>query len=359
MGADLVLLIASVLIDEKKGIKKLKSMKNKAESMGLLPLIEVHNFEEIKEVLKIKPKLLGINSRDLKSFKINRAYPFALRSIIDKDINVIYESGIRNYSDAFFAGSSGFKGVLVGTSIVKSGDVKSKITDIKNGFINGIKNHNDFYNKIFKTIYLAKKIVVKICGITNLNDAKIAVKNGADIIGFILAKSPRQIALDDAMAISSKIGKKVLKVLVVVDEFIESAVDAVKKGHFDAVQFHGDIDNEKAAGFNVNWYKAVRVSSKEDFNAGYSSPVILYDAFSKEAYGGTGKLIDDELLNYAVSNNIDLYLAGGINPDNVAEIIKKYKPLMIDACSGLESSPGKKDAQKIKKFFKEIKKSYE
>ncbi len=354
MGADLVLLIASVLL-ENRNLRKLKSMKERAESFGLTALIEVHSLEELKLVLKLKPKLIGINSRDLGSFKINRAYPVALKNLIDDKINVVYESGIRNYTDAFFAGSSGFKGILVGTSIVKSGDYVNKIAGIKNGFASGLKNQTGFYLKLFKKIYLDRKLAVKICGITNYEDAKLAVDRGAGIIGFILAKSPRQISLENAKEISRKIGGRVLKVAVVVDEYADEAAEAVCQGYFDAVQFHGDFDNDKCMSYNTNWYRAVRVASKEDFDAKYNCPIILYDAFSKEAYGGTGKGIDEELLEYAKGKGIDLCLAGGINADNVEDIVEKYSPLMIDVCSGLESGPGKKNRKNLIKFFKKIK----
>ena len=117
-GADLVLLIASIL-----SFEKLKIMKELAESLGLLPLIEIHNEEELEMVLKLNPKLIGINSRDLKTFKIDKNYAIALKSLIPEEINVIFESGIRNYTDSFFIGNSGFSGILVGTSIVKSNEI--------------------------------------------------------------------------------------------------------------------------------------------------------------------------------------------------------------------------------------------
>ena len=332
----------------------LKSMKDKAEELGMLPLIEVHNYDELKLILPLKPKLIGINSRNLETFKINRGYPIALKNIIDNTTYVVYESGIRNKTDAFFVGLSGFNGMLVGTSIVKSGIIIEKVKELREGFINGIKNQKDFYLKIFKKIYFDNKIVVKICGITNLEDANLAIEYGADIIGFILAKSPRQTNLDNVKTICKAIGNKVLKVGVVVDEFIEETAKAVKEGYLDAIQFQGNIDNDRATSYNVCWYKVIRPVNTSDFNYDYFSPIILYDTFTKELKGGSGKVMDKKLLDYTVKNNIDLYLAGGINPDNVKSIIKNYHPLMLDICSGIEEKPGKKDPVKLKKLFEEI-----
>jgi phosphoribosylanthranilate isomerase len=203
-------------------------------------------------------------------------------------------------------------------------------------------------------MFIEKKLVIKICGITNIQDAECAIKYGADAIGFIFAKSPRQIDINKAKNIASKLDNDVLKVGVVVDKYINQVVKGVKDGWLDAVQFHGDTDNDTAESFNVCWYKVIRVKEKEDFSKAYYSPMLLYDAFSKEAYGGTGKQIDSDLLEYAKSKDIDLYLAGGINPDNVKSIIKKYNPLLLDIATGLEKSPGIKDHEKIKKLFDEL-----
>lgn len=351
-GADMVLLIVSVLVDlTAKDLTLIKSMKDKAESLGMLPLIEVHNKEELDAILPLNPKLIGINSRDLKTFKINRGYPVGLRNLFPEGSYSVFESGIRNSTDSFFVGSSGFNAILVGSSIIKSGNIKEKISDLKSGFSTGMKNRNDFYTKIFYKMFVQQKTVVKICGITNIEDAKLAVEAGADAIGFIFAKSPRQVDFETAKQIAGVIGDRALKVGVVVNDAIEEVVKAVRDGWLDAVQFHGDIDNDTAASYNVCWYKAVRAATAEDFYLPYFSPLILFDAFSKEAYGGTGKQIDKELLDYAMSKDIPLNLAGGINPDNVNHILETYKPLMVDVSSGLEAKPGKKDPDKIKKFF--------
>lgn len=353
-GADIVLLIASVLINKNNDLSLLKTMIERCDNLGILSLIEVHDIEEMNLVLSLNPKIIGINSRDLKTFKINRAYPIALRSIACSPTSFVFESGIRNMIDSFFIGSSGFDSILVGTSIIKSNDIKKKVQDIVYGFKKGHNSPSRFYNELFKKIYIEKKVAVKICGITNTDDANLAIENGADMIGFIFADSPRKISVEKAKEICLSIDDSVLKVGVVVDENIEDVVKAVKEGWLDVIQFHGKISDEKAIELGVSWYNAVRVSKPDDFEKEYYTPIVLYDAFSENAYGGTGKRIDEKLLDHAKEQGKDLYLAGGINPENVKEIIEKYRPLMIDASSGLESSPGKKDPGKIRSFFKEI-----
>ncbi|OHD11013.1 MAG: hypothetical protein A2086_10105 [Spirochaetes bacterium GWD1_27_9] len=360
IGADMVLLIASIL-----PYQLLEKMKNKAESLGLTPLIEIHNEDELKKILPLKPKLIGINSRDLKTFKLDRNYPYALKKLIEEDniLNnyksfVVFESGIRNYTDSFFVANAGFSGILVGTSIIKSGELTEKILDLKNGFISGLQSKKRFYPEIFKKIYIDKKIVIKICGITNILDANYAIKEGVDILGFVFAESPRKIEINKAKEILSEIGDRVLKVGVVVSENIEEIVTLVKEGFLDAIQFHNDFTNDKCMSYNVCWYKATRVKENSDFDKQYYSPITLFDAFSKDAMGGTGKQIDPNLLLYAKEKNIPLCLAGGINPDNVKTIITEYHPILIDVSSGLEEKPGKKDFGKIDKFFSEVKFSF-
>ena len=175
-------------------------------------------------------------------------------------------------------------------------------------------------------------------------------------IGFILAKSPRQIEINKVKDIINKLNSKVLKVAVVVDEHIDEAVNAVREGWLDAVQFQGDVREDIIESLNISWYKVIRVNNRADFNqSNYYSPIILYDTFSKEVYGGTGKQIDDNLLEYAKNNDIDLYLAGGITPGNAKSIISKYNPLLIDIGSGVEKSPGIKDHDKIRRLFEELK----
>ncbi|MBN2545590.1 MAG: hypothetical protein JXB50_07325 [Spirochaetes bacterium] len=357
-GADMILLIASVLIDidKNRSTDLINKMKIKAEKLGMMPLIEVHNLEELNAVLTINPKVIGINSRDLKTFLIKRGYPFALKKNIDDSIYTIYESGIRNCTDSFFIGSSGFNGLLIGSSIIKSSNINEKISDIKKGFSCGILNRNRFYNELFYKIHIEKKLVVKICGITNLDDALIAVENGADIIGFIFAESPRKIDFYKAKEISLKLPDKILKVGVVVDKDINLLKTGVKEGWLDVIQYHGDFDNDFCQSFQTCWYKALRIKDENDLKLNYYSPIVLFDSFSKNAYGGTGKVINKKLLDYAKNNNIDIYLAGGINPENVREIIDKYKPLLIDISSGVEEYPGKKSKEKIKKLFYEINK---
>ena len=206
---------------------------------------------------------------------------------------------------------------------------------------------------------------VKICGITNLEDAHHAVESGADELGFNFYKeSPRYISPEDAKRIVGKLPRKVVKVGVFVNESQEDVVQITKFVGLNGIQLHGDESDvyiaelkEKTRSFVI---KAFRVSST--FQASdaldWDMDYPLFDAYSPQEYGGTGQTFDLE----NVSSDIYLcfphqaYLAGGLTPDNVAEAVRTVQLLYaVDVASGVESSKGKKDPAKVTAFIKAAK----
>ena len=147
--------------------------------------------------------------------------------------------------------------------------------------------------------------------------------------------------------------------VVVLDSDQPSLPDEIKTyldlGLLDAVQFHGREKPGDCYGLAFPYYKAVRVKDRSDIGkmASYRCPRVLVDTYTPGKAGGTGKRIPDDLV-MGIKENHPLWLAGGIGPENVRDIVAKFKPELIDASSLLESSPGKKDHRKIKKLFEEI-----
>ncbi len=351
VGADIVLLIAAILDD-----RSLLEMNQYAVELGLSVIIEVHNREELDRVLCLNPSIIGINSRNLDTFEIDRNYPHALKHLIDEKIKVIYESGIRDKYDSYFCGVSGFNGLLIGTSIVKSSSVKNSICEIIEGFKKGLDNQSNFFLKIFNNIYNQKKPFIKVCGITNADDAQLVIEKGADAIGFVIADSPRKMSTTSIKSVIRDVNSHVLKVAVVVDELdIQNAVYDYNEGLIDVIQYHGDISNEQAYEIGIPWYKAIRVKYAESVIHSYRCPIVLFDAFDKEAQGGTGKRIDKDIISIILRTSKPVCLAGGINPDNIIEIMTNYRPDFIDLSSGLEQSICKKDKNKVDDFFSKIK----
>jgi indole-3-glycerol phosphate synthase/phosphoribosylanthranilate isomerase len=195
---------------------------------------------------------------------------------------------------------------------------------------------------------------VKVCGITNRADAEAAVAAGADVLGFIFAPSPRRVEgtlLEELADIGA------LKVAVVVagegKPGMPEAVPALlAAGLIDAVQFHGSEAPPECAALAFPYYKALRVKNHDDVTAisTYRSPRVLIDAFDTAAYGGTGKQIDEELVA-AARQTAPLWLAGGLTPENVGEIVRRFSPELIDVSSGVEAEPGRKDHEKVRRFL--------
>ena len=199
-------------------------------------------------------------------------------------------------------------------------------------------------------------VKIKICGITNADDALAAVNMGADLLGFnFYAKSKRYITVDKAHSIINKLPTFVDTVGLFVNATAEEVREVVGKGMLNWIQLHGDETPafcDSLSDIGAKTIKAIRVRSKEDIESvrNFFTDVILLDAFDAKQYGGTGKIFDWKLVS-----NIEqrIFLAGGITPENAVEAIE-VGVYGIDICSGIESAPGKKDHEKMRKLFENI-----
>ena len=196
--------------------------------------------------------------------------------------------------------------------------------------------------------------LVKVCGITNRADAELAVELGADLLGFILAPAPRRAR---PQAIRELADLPVLKVGVVVND-VSEALPLLRDGCLDALQLHGDEQPGECYQIAFPYYKAVRVGAPADLDAerDYRCPRVLLDAYSPALRGGTGKRVADDLLAQRAAGEgaRPLWLAGGIGPDNVADVISAHAPELIDASSRVEAEPGRKDHAKLRALFRAV-----
>jgi phosphoribosylanthranilate isomerase len=199
-------------------------------------------------------------------------------------------------------------------------------------------------------------VKVKICGITNLEDAQAAVDMGADILGFNFhPPSPRYIEMDKAERIICKLPSFVDTAGVFVNANQPDIRSLTDSGVLNWVQFHGDETSEFCNQFNtwnLRTIKAIRVRSAEDIDRAqeFETFSLLFDAFDPSLYGGTGKTFDWSLIKEYPCR---IFLAGGINPDNVLKAME-VDVYGLDICSGVESEPGKKDHTKMKQLFDNI-----
>lgn len=199
-------------------------------------------------------------------------------------------------------------------------------------------------------------VKIKICGITNLDDARAAVDMGADILGFnFYPQSPRCIESDKAEQIINKLPSFIDTAGVFVNATVQDIRKLTNPGLLNWVQFHGSETPEFCSQFNVwglHTIKAIRVRSPEDIQQSHAfrTSSILFDAFDSNLYGGTGKTFDWSLIKDCPDR---IFLAGGITPDSITNAMK-LDVYGIDVCSGIESKPGKKDHNKMKQLFQKI-----
>jgi phosphoribosylanthranilate isomerase len=199
---------------------------------------------------------------------------------------------------------------------------------------------------------------VKVCGITNLEDALLAAELGADALGFIFyPPSPRKIAPEEADAIIGQLPPFVSTVGVFVDEDADLVREAAARLGLDWVQLHGQESPEYCRTLGRRVIKGFRIQDENSLPglAAYrgAAQALLLDTYKKGQTGGTGETFDWRLANEARPYG-SIILAGGLTPYNVAQAIATAQPRAVDVASGVEVAPGKKDPEKLRKFFAAI-----
>ena len=201
------------------------------------------------------------------------------------------------------------------------------------------------------------QVKVKICGMTNLKDVKVAVDGGVDAVGFIFyKKSPRSVTMQAVRKIVLELPPFVDSVGVFVNETAEQINKISDHCKLDRVQLHGDESPAFCKKIRHRVIKAIRVKDIQSLKKLSDYPVssFLLDTFSEDQYGGTGKVFDWNLA-YSAKKYGPIILAGGLTPINVRQAIQRIQPYGVDVCSGVESQPGIKDHKKMQAFLKNVK----
>ena len=201
------------------------------------------------------------------------------------------------------------------------------------------------------------RLGVKICGITSLEDARVAVDAGADAVGFVLwPGSPRYVSRETARDIAAALPPFVSRVGVFVDPTSDELRDAAEEIGLDVLQLHGNEDLDTLAPLPRRVLKAVRVGPGFDpeealRHEGRVAGVLLDAKAEGGLPGGTGRTFDWSLVRGVRLRGSYVVLAGGLTPENVAGAVKLVRPDAVDVSSGVESSPGRKDPRKIRAFI--------
>ena len=286
-GADAVLLILRDLDDATTS-----HLLAYAQELGMDALVEAHDADELQRAMQLDAPVIGINARDLSTFKIDRAAQLELVARAPRDRIVIAESGVHTRAQGAAAELAGADAILVGSALMQAADPQAKLRE------------------------LLSRPLVKVCGLTRQDDVDAAVEAGADLLGFILvAKSPRR-----APAVLD-VPETALSVAVFVEDTAETPADLV--------QFYPDD------GGDVRGREAVLLREGREVGRVLDQPWQGRDP----AHWSTAAAVAGRIV-----------LAGGLGPDNVRDAIAAVQPWAVDAASSLEREPGIKDHAKVRAY---------
>lgn len=198
---------------------------------------------------------------------------------------------------------------------------------------------------------------IKICGITHLKDALTAVDAGADALGFIFVPdTPRFVNSDQVAAIVAELPPFVTTVGIFASKDAAKITTIADQCRLDAVQLHADVTPEFCRNLDKKVIKVVRVKDESSLSilSDYDVNAFLLDTYVEGKMGGTGEVFDWNLALRAKHYG-RIIVAGGLNPDNVAQAVRRVNPYGVDVGSGVESCPGRKDPDKIRKFVDAVK----
>jgi phosphoribosylanthranilate isomerase len=197
-------------------------------------------------------------------------------------------------------------------------------------------------------------VKIKICGVTNVSNARVAAEAGADAIGLMFySGSPRHITMDVAQEISRSLPASIIKTGVFVDPDPSEVFAAIQLCNLNLLQFHGAETLEFCQQFGVMTMKAVRVQNADSLGglSDFRTDAFLLDSYVAGKSGGTGETFNWDLAVKAKQFGRPIFLAGGLTPENIASAIRAVEPFGVDVSSGVEFSPGRKDPEKIRAFI--------
>jgi len=199
-------------------------------------------------------------------------------------------------------------------------------------------------------------IKVKVCGITNAEDALAAAELGADALGFVFAPSPRQVTRQQVADIVAKLPPFVCKVGVFADSSLQEVAETLQFCGLDLAQLHGSESPGFCQGLFPRVIKAFRVKDESvlDLLPRYKASAYLLDSYHEALKGGTGQSFNWEIARKASQYGL-IILSGGLTPENVRQAITEVQPFAIDVSSGVESRPGVKDHAKLRAFLEAAK----
>jgi indole-3-glycerol phosphate synthase / phosphoribosylanthranilate isomerase len=341
-GADALLLIVAALDD-----RALRDLLAASREVALPALVEVHDQDELERALRAGARIVGVNSRNLRTMEVNLQTALDLAPRVPDDVVAVAESGIRGAGDLRRLREAGYDAFLVGEHLMQEADPGAALEEmIKQSSIPRWEGR----------AARRGRVAVKICGITSVEDGLVAAQAGADAVGFVFwSGSPRRVDVAAARRIARALPPFVLRVGVFVDAPRAEMARAVEEVGLDLLQLHGREPPESLADLPRRAIKAVGVG--EDFAPedalryeGRAAGILLDTRGDGGRPGGTGQTFDWTRVRAVREKASFLMLAGGLNPGNVHLALTAVRPDGVDVSSGVEAAPGRKDPEKVRAF---------
>ncbi|CAH0490150.1 unnamed protein product [Peronospora farinosa] len=398
-GADCVLLIVALLSHE-----QLNELIEVTRNLGMCALVEVNSVQELDIALAVKAQLIGVNNRDLRTFKVDMnttaRVADAIRerglSLGREGITLCALSGIRSHADVVKYEKCGARGILIGEYLMKSGDIATTVKDL-------------FQNVTHRTELGDLPLlppIAKVCGVTTVEYALAALRSGANMIGIIMAEhSPRYVEVEQAKAIAKAVREYGERTGPILPDILETHLDgnndwfhrnvlalreacsraplvvgvfanktaaamniAAGEIGLDLVQLHGDEGFAICKDIKYPTIRALHLPDTtlsdgvdpeailQQVQKGLAN-FILLDTTMKGQQGGTGVAFDWKIAAIFTHARIPCLMAGGLTPENVVKALSVGRPVGVDVSSGVEvkGCPGVKDLDKVAMFLKAVK----
>ena len=314
IGADVVLLICSILNDE-----ELKKYLDLVHELGMCALVEAHDEEEIKRAINVGAKVIGVNNRNLKDFSVDFENALSLRKKYP-DVYMISESGVKTIEEVKKIKRAGLNGALIGEALMKS---------------------NNPYDELLKYRKASAMPKIKFCGIRRKEDIEYVNKLLPDYIGFVFAKcSRRRLTMTEALRLKKNLDPRIRVIGVFQNQNISFISKIVKNGTIDIIQLHGDEDDE----YIKKLKEELDIEVISVYRCSKYAEYVMYD--SKEPGQGIKATYRNK------TKNKPFFLAGGINISNIDDILL-LNPYAIDISTGIETD-GCKDYQKMEQIIKRV-----
>ena len=323
-GADAVLLICSILTE-----KEIREWLALCRRLRLSAVVEAHDEEEIRMAVRCGARIIGVNNRNLGDFTVDMGNAGRLRACVPEDRVFISESGVKSRRDMEMAERMDADAVLIGETMMRAGDKCQKLRELR-----GLP---------FREIP-----IVKICGLRTEEEIDFANRLRPDLVGFVFAKSRRQVDPEKAKMLRARLDPGISAVGVFVDEDPEKIISLLLDGTIDIAQLHGHETDEMITEIRERTMRPViraLIPTGEDDDSWKKYPhadLLLLDAGS-----GSGQKLDWRILKNVGAPFI---LAGGLTPDNVQEAVRTVRPFGVDVSSGVEYPEGGKSFEKMKSF---------